>query len=418
MWAAGLAFAMIFAPAAACAQTLLKTPEAAFSVTDETDAVTASAPSESKLYSKACVLMDGDSGRILYEKEGSLALANASTTKILTCIVVLENAKLSDIVTASKNAAAQPKVHLGMREGEQFYVEDLLYAMMLESYNDCAMALAEHTGGSMEGFAALMNEKAAEIGCTDTFFITPNGLDAEMDSEYHHTTAADLARLMKYCCWDSEKSSEFLAITQTLSHTFSNLEGRSYTVSNKNAFLSMMAEAISGKTGYTSKAGYCYVAAIESNGRKYTLALLACGWPNNKTYKWSDAKLLFQYGMDSFRLEETVFETEHPNVLVARAKPEHATLDDWGKPVYLSVKNQEADVSTVCLLSETEGFEYETILPEVLYRSVDKGDMVGKITCTLNGFPVSECGILATETYGLWDFPALFLCMVQEYLLH
>lgn len=372
-------------------------------------------PKETSLYSKACVLMDGESGRVLYGKNEALALANASTTKILTAIVCLEQAELTDVVTASKKAASQPKVHLGMREGEQFYVQDLLYAMMLESFNDCAMALAEHVGGSMEGFAALLNEKAAQIGCTDTYFITPNGLDAEDDKGFHHTTATDLARLMKYCCWDSPKAAEFLRITQTASHSFTNLSGKSYAVSNKNAFLSMMPEAISGKTGFTSAAGYCYVGAIESEGRRYTIALLACGWPNHKTYKWSDAKTLFRYGMEHYRIEEIAFPENTYSVEVINGKRADAALADWGRPVVLTAGMELPEAVQAYLLSEEEAFSYELELPGQVCRAVNAGDIVGKMQCYLNGECVAEVEICLNEGSGQWDFRGLLSCFWNAY---
>ena len=134
-----------------------------------------------ELYAKAAVLMDADSGRILYEKNGTAAMANASTTKILTCILALENGNLDSVVEVSPLAASQPRVHLGMHTGQKFYLKDLLYGLMLESFNDCAVAIAEHIGGNVEGFAGLMNDKAAEIGCKDSYFITPNGLVSPYD---------------------------------------------------------------------------------------------------------------------------------------------------------------------------------------------------------------------------------------------
>lgn len=150
---------------------------------------------ESAILSKSCALMDGDSGRVLYGKNEDEAMANASTTKILTAILVLEKCSPEDMVTISQNAQNQPKVRLGVKEGEEYKVQDLLYAMLLESYNDCAVALAEHVSGSVEAFADLMNEKALELGCKDTEFVTPNGID----SGNHHTTATDLCRIMRYC---------------------------------------------------------------------------------------------------------------------------------------------------------------------------------------------------------------------------
>ncbi len=372
---------------------------------------------ENKLYSKACVLMDGDSGRILFGKNETLALANASTTKILTAIVCLENSDMDEIVTASAKAASQPKVHLGMKEGEQFYVRDLLYAMMLESFNDCAMALAEHVGGSMEGFAGLLNSKASQIGCTDTYFITPNGLDAENEENFHHTTAADLALLMKYCCWDSEASKIFLEITQSPAHSFTNLAGKNYAVSNKNAFLSMMPEAISGKTGFTSAAGYCYVGAIESDGRKYTIALLACGWPNHRTYKWSDAKSLFCYGMDYYRPKMVTFPDTVYSIEVVNGRKAESTLLDWGKKVTIPAGAALTEKKQSYLLKEEESFSYEIELPKKIYRKVNAGDVVGKIRCYLDGTCILEREIYINDGCELWDFSSLRTCFWKSYFI-
>ena len=206
------------------------------------------APEE--LYAQSAVLMDADSGRVLFEKNGMEQRPMASTTKILTCILVLEKAGLGETAEVSRNAASQPKVHLGVRAGEKYYVQDLLYSLMLESHNDAAVILAEHVGGSLEGFAALMNEKAKEIGCADSHFITPNGLDEEDEEGAHSTTAADLAKIMRYCITLSPKKAEFLEITRTSSRAFSDVEGkRSFSCVNHNAFLgiSQVKQDLQGK---------------------------------------------------------------------------------------------------------------------------------------------------------------------------
>ena len=198
---------------------------------------TISAPAESELYAKSAVLMDGDSGRVLYQKNGQEAMANASTTKIMTCILALENCDLESEVEVSSLAASQPKVHLGMRSGQHFYLRDLLYGLMLESFNDCAVAIAEYVAGTTENFAALMNDKAEEIGCNDTYFITPNGLDATNQEGFHHTTAEDLAKIMRYCIRISDKAEEFLEITGTAQYSFNDIEGKSsYSCYNHNVF--------------------------------------------------------------------------------------------------------------------------------------------------------------------------------------
>ena len=244
------------------------------------------------LHARSAVLMDGDSGRILYGKEPDTPLAMASTTKIMTCILALELGSGNQICTASANAAAQPQVKLGMREAEQFYLQDLLYSLMLESHNDTAVCIAESVAGSVEAFTGKMNEKAAGIGCRDTCFLTPNGLDAgEENGDWHHTTAADLAEILRYCITESPKAAAFLKVTQTVGYSFSNVEKtKDYDCVNHNAFLTMMDGALTGKTGFTAKAGYCYVGALQDEGRLYIVSLLACGWPGHKSWKWSDIR--------------------------------------------------------------------------------------------------------------------------------
>lgn len=250
-----------------------------------------------QLYAKSAILMDGDSGRVLYAKDAEKFMPNASTTKIMTCILAIESGKLEETVKVSEYAASMPKVHLGMTTKDTFLMKDLLYALMLESYNDTAVAIAEHVSGSVEKFAEKMNEKAKELGCTNTHFITPNGLDAKDDTSAHGTTAKDLAKIMSYCI----KNETFLEITQTKQHQFSNLEGtRNFTCNNHNSFLQMMDGALSGKTGFTADAGYCYVGALRRGERTFIVALLACGWPNNKNYKWADTKTLMNYGLEHF----------------------------------------------------------------------------------------------------------------------
>lgn len=285
---------------------------------------------ELSLYATAAVLMDGDTGRVLYGKNADTPMAMASTTKIMTCIVVLENVSPEETLTVSSYAAGMPKVKLYIQKGEQYSVGDLLYSLMLESHNDSAVALAEHVGRcflepelaekpveeytaeeskqAVAAFARLMNEKAVELGCTDSWFITPNGLDATQEftlkdgnviQKEHCTTAAELARIMAYCIGESPQKEKFLEITRTSNYSFS-ANGRSFSCVNHNAFLNMMEGALSGKTGFTNKAGYCYVGALQRDGRTFVVALLACGWPNNKTYKWSDTRELMQYGIDNY----------------------------------------------------------------------------------------------------------------------
>lgn len=165
-----------------------------------------------QLYAQSAVLMDADNGRILFGKEAEVIRPNASTTKILTCILALESEAGERVICVSRNAASQPKVRLGMKEGEKFYLRDLLYSLMLESHNDSAVAIAEAVEGTVEKFADRMNQKAKEIGCENTHFITPNGLDASDKDGIHGTTAADLAAIMRYCITQSPEKNIFLRL--------------------------------------------------------------------------------------------------------------------------------------------------------------------------------------------------------------
>jgi D-alanyl-D-alanine carboxypeptidase (penicillin-binding protein 5/6) len=362
-------------------------------------------PAESELYAKSAVLMDADSGRILYEKNGHEAMANASTTKILTCIVALENCDPASVVTVSKNAASQPKVHLGMHEGQQFYLRDLLYGLMLESYNDCAVAIAEFAAGDVQGFAALMNAKAEELGCEDSYFITPNGLDAKDDAGFHHTTAADLAKIMKYCIKESLKSDEFLEITRTAQYSFSDTEGKcTYQCTNHNAFLQMMEGALSGKTGFTGTAGYCYVGALQREDKTLIVTLLACGWPNNKTYKWSDTRKLMNYGLEQFKKID-LLQIEPDEAELAPIEVRDGQGGQIGETVYLKpvVRNYAGEESILAPLSSEVTLKYE--IADQLYAPVKSGEYIGKIRYMLGEETLAERCVVAGETIGKIDYP-------------
>ena len=248
-------------------------------------------------YAKSAVLIDGDSGRILYEKSAHNKVSVASTNKIMTCIIAIENGNLADMVTPSDYAIAMPKVKMHLDSKDKYKLEDLLYAMMLESYNDVAVAVAEHIAGSVEKFAELMNIKAKDIGMKDTNFVTPNGLDAKNQ----YSTAYDMALLGMY----ATNNELFVKITNTRNYSFASENGRRVSVSNKDAFLDKMSDAIGIKTGFTGNAGYCFVGALKNENKKLISCVLACGWPPNKGYKWNDTLSLMKYG-ENYNYKEIV----------------------------------------------------------------------------------------------------------------
>lgn len=360
-----------------------------------------------QLYARSAVLMDADSGRVLFGKNENEQMPMASTTKIMTCILALENGNMEDMVTVSAYAAGQPKVHLGMYEGQQFKLEDLLYSLMLESHNDSAVAIAEHIGGSVEGFAAMMNQKARDIGCFDTFFITPNGLDAsvtdrEGNTRVHSTTAKELARIMKYCITESEKKEEFLEITRAQNHFFSDGSGKgSYSCNNHNAFLSMMDGALSGKTGFTNNAGYCYVGALRREEKTFVVALLACGWPNNKNYKWSDTRELMGYGLENYEYRDVYEQPGLEPLPVEGGVPD--SRHPYGK-AYVGISLEEQDSELRVLLKDGETVEKKIQIPDTLTAPVKEGSMAGSMKYYLDGELIREYPIITDSDVERMDF--------------
>lgn len=361
----------------------------------------------SKLYAQSAVLMDGESGRVLFEKGGGEERPMASTTKIMTCILALEKGNLNDIVTVSEEAARQPEVHLGMKEGDQFYMEDLLYSIMLESHNDSAWAVAEHISGSVEEFSNLMDQKAKELGCSHTNFVTPNGLDGEDEDGIHRTTAEELARIMQYCIMESPQKEAFLQITQTKTRTFQDTTGKKqFTCNNHNAFLNMMEGALTGKTGFTGEAGYCYVGAVRQGDRTLIVALLACGWPNNKNYKWVDMKKLVQYGFDQFEYRqywEEALQNDEIRILEAGKEKEVKDSVTQDGNLYedgtvnaflnISVTDREKRI----LMKKTETIEIQIQEQDTIQAPVEKNQKLGKVTLLLNGEVLDRKNIISGE---------------------
>jgi len=307
-----------------------------------------------------------------------------------------------------------------------------LYTLMLEYHNDTAVAIAEHIGAkslqlhattqrsveeskqAVSAFATLMNAKAKELGCENTWYITPNGLDASQQlatesgsvEKIHSTTAEELALVMRYCAWESPHKEEFLEITRQRSYSFADVSGsRSHTCTNHNSFLDMMDGALTGKTGFTNAAGYCYVGALEREGKKYTVALLACGWPNNKSWKWSDTRRLMEYGLKNYelcRLEDFVCDQSELPAL----KVEEGQTDRLGEQAStgLRIKIQDRSEFTGMLLGEHEKVEVTVKLPKNLQAPVSEGMQVGLITYSLNGENIFTEQIVASRSIDKIDF--------------
>lgn len=277
---------------------------------------------------QGAALMEVSTGRLLYADHADEQLPMASTTKVMTAIVVLEHANLTDVVKVDARAQGVEGSSIYLEAGEQLTVEELLYGLMLSSGNDAAAALAYHVSGSIEDFAALMNETAQRIGAEDSHFVNPHGLAADG----HYTTAHDLALIACYAL----KNQDFRRIVSTQDTTIA-WASRDYDrkIHNKNKFLTQYEGATGVKIGYTKNAGRCLVASAQRDGMELVAVVLNC--PN----MFEDAATLMDYGYSNYKPVQVV----DPGMIVGLTQVEHgqqnAVLVETAAPLTLPLKESE-----------------------------------------------------------------------------
>ena len=243
---------------------------------------------ELEITSRIALIYDRESGRIIYEKNGNKQTPMASTTKIMTAIVVLENSNLKDVVTVNSKAAGTGGSRLGLKKDDKITVNDLLYGLMLRSGNDAAVALAIHIGGSIEGFAEMMNKKADELNLKNTHFVVPHGLD----NEEHYTTAYELAKITDYAL----KNDDFKKIVSTTTTSIS-INGIQKTITNTNKLLGQISGIYGVKTGFTNGAGRCLVTACKRDNIDIITVII--GADTNKIRSEDTIKLI-EYTYENF----------------------------------------------------------------------------------------------------------------------
>ena len=251
---------------------------------------TSSNPEEADVDSRIALIYDRASGKILYEKNGNKQTPMASTTKIMTAIVVLENANLKDVVTIDSKAAGIGGSRLGLKKNDKITVNDLLYGLMLRSGNDAAVALANYVGGSVEGFAQMMNEKAKEMGLTNSHFIVPHGLD----NDGHYTTAYELAKMADYAL----KIDKFKQIVGTQNTTI-YINGYAKAINNTNKLLGSVSGVYGVKTGFTNGAGRCLVTACKRDDLDIITVIIGADTTKQRT---ADTIKLINYAYNNFEV--------------------------------------------------------------------------------------------------------------------
>lgn len=331
---------------------------------------------------KGALLMEVESGRVLFEKNGYEPLPMASTTKIMTCIVALENGNLDDIVTASKRACCAPPVKLKLQIGEKQRLGDLLYSLMLESHNDTAVAIAEHVGGSVEHFCEMMTDKAREIGAQNATFKTPNGLDAEG----HHASAYDMAIIASYAV----QNPEFVKIvtTELISIPTKEVPGsRRHDLQCKNRFLYSYTGANGMKTGFTNKAGHCFVGSANRDDMQLVGIALASGWGKaGKTRKYTDVINMMNYGFKNYEKVQVLSPSRsYINVPVTKAIVKSIDL--------------ACDEEIVLPLTavEKENLVLKKIVPPSVQAPIAEGDTVGEVQVLCGGTVLASAPLTAKE---------------------
>ena len=304
---------------------------------------------------KSMIIIESLSNRVLVEKNAYTKLPMASTTKIMTAITVIDKCDTEEIITIPKAACGVEGSSIYLQEGEKLSVKELLYGLMLRSGNDCATALALHAGGSLEGFAKLMNEKAKLLECYDSNFVNPHGLH----HKDHYTTAYDLAVISSYAM----KNSLFRQIVGTktieIPHT---IRGYKRTLYNKNKMLSQYGGATGIKTGFTKPAGRCLVSSAVKNGMELICVVLNCGpmWEVSMDYM---DKMFDGYRLETF-LQPFTYLGEIPVSKRKDTKAGYYTKESFSYPV------NEDDLNKIFVRIE---------VPDILHPPFKKDEVIGKI---------------------------------------
>ena len=337
---------------------------------------------EVQISSPIALIYDRASGKIMYEKNGNKQTPMASTTKMMTAIVVLENANLKDVVTIDSKAAGVGGSRLGLKKNDKITVNDLLYGLLLRSGNDAAVALANYVGGSIEGFAEMMNEKANEMGLCNSHFVVPHGLD----NQGHYTTAYELAKMADYAL----KIEKFKQIVSTYSTTIT-INGYPKAINNTNNLLGKVTGVYGVKTGFTNGAGRCLVAACKRENLDIITVIIGANTNNQRT---ADTKELIQYAYQEF-------EVVGIKDILERKWEQWKAINQSRIYVEKGVKNQvelllEELTYENMAISKTEVDKIEIEVNSIFYLKapVQQNKIIGNVKVMVNGETIEVLDIM------------------------
>lgn len=369
---------------------------------EDTIEVTASNVSElPKTNSRRYIVYDRISKSMIIGKNEDVKSAMASTTKIMTTIVILEKADLNETVTVSAKAGGTGGSRLGLKRGDKASVRDLLYGLMLRSGNDAAVALAEHVGGSVKGFAELMNEKAIELGLTNTHFVTPHGLD----DANHYTTALELAKLTDYAM-DNET---FAKIVGTKSTTI-YINNQSRQINNTNELLGVLNGVVGVKTGFTNNAGRCLVTETKRNDMDIITIVLGADTKKDRT---KDSVNLIEYTFSKYKmynLEEQIIEEfnkwkniNEKRILIIKGKTSNPKL---------ALGAIEKATIPIC---DNDKIEYSINALTEVEAPVEQWNVMGKLTVKINGEILENIDIVNVNEVQKRDWKDYFKIVLNTY---
>lgn len=363
----------------------------------------------------AAILIDSSSEKVLYSKNENQKMYPASTTKILTAILTIENCSLNDVVTVPYEAISSITSGYSvaaLQTGEQLTVEQLLQVMLVHSANDAANVLAFHVSGSIENFANLMNNKVSELGLTNTHFTNPSG----MHDENHYTTAHDLAIIMKYCMkndtFRSLSSLKYCTIPATNKYDVRvfNTTNELLIYDNRDVSSNYYYKyAIAGKTGYTTQAKNCLVSVAKKENLELICVVLSAGiYPNNVSAKFVDTKSIFDYGYNNY----TIKKLREKDAIATQIEIGNGTKETRNLDLLIS-----DDLSALVTQDEFDTeFEPQIELQDNLFAPIAQGQVVGKITYTIDGIQYSS-NLLASHSVEQSGFITIVVQIILVILI-